>query len=154
MAKSKKQTELEQQLGELTQDLQRTRADFENYRKRVDEEKVRAKQLGQEQAVVKLLPIIDTVERAVAHFPEELKGNKWAEGVTSISKNLTKLFDDLGLEKIEVIAGETEFNPELHNAISADEAEGDREIVTEELQAGYMLSGSVIRESLVRVTRK
>ena len=154
MAKSKKQIELEQQIGELTQDLQRTRADFENFRKRTDEERTRAKELGSKQAVVKLLPVIDTIERAVSHFPDELQGNSWAEGVVSLSKNLTKLFKELDLEKITVTPGETEFDPSLHNAISADDSEGDREIVSEELQPGYKLGGSVIRESLVRVTRK
>ncbi len=154
MSKSKKQVELEQQMGELTQDLQRTRADFENFRKRVDEDRTRAKELGQEQAVAKLLPVIDTIDRAVSHFPDDLKGNKWAEGIASLSKNLSKLLDELKLEKIVVVPGETEFDPSLHNAISADDTEGDREIVAEELQAGYKLSGNVIRESLVRVTRK
>ncbi len=154
MAKSKKQIELEQQAGELTQDLQRTRADFENFRKRVEEDRARAKQLGQQQTVSKLLPIIDTIDRAIVHLPDELKGNKWAEGVASIPKSLVKLFDELGLERIVVEPGVTEFDPNLHNAISADEAEGKKEIIAEELQTGYKLSGSVIRESLVRVTRK
>ena len=153
MAKSKKQIELEQRVGELTQDLQRTRADFENFRKRSDEEKLRFQSLGREQAVLKLLPILDTIERAVAHLPEELQGNKWAEGVVSLSKNNEKLYADLGLERIAIVPGETEFNPDLHNAISADESEGEKEVVAEELQAGYKLSGNVIRESLVKVTR-
>lgn len=110
--------------------------------------------MGQEQAVSKLLPIIDTIDRAAAHFPKDLKGNKWAEGVVALSKNLSKLFNDLSLEKIEIKPGETEFDPNLHNAISADEAEGEKEIIAEELQTGYRLSGNVIRESLVKVTRK
>ena len=71
-----------------------------------------------------------------------------------MSKNLSKLLDELKLEKIVVVPGETEFDPSLHNAISADDTEGDTEIVAEELQSGYKLAGSVIRESLVRVTRK
>lgn len=154
MSKSKKQVELEQQMGELTQDLQRTRADFENFRKRVDEDRTRAKELGQEQAVAKLLPVIDTIDRAVSHFPDDLKGNKWAEGVVSLSKNMSKLLEDLQLEKIDIVAGETEFDPNLHNAISADDSEGETEVVAEELQSGYRLAGNVIRESLVRVTRK
>lgn len=170
MTKDKKQTEdkmkqtkvkskdstskLEQQVSELTKDLQRTRADFENYRKRVDEEKVRTRELGAEQVVVKLLPIFDTIDKAVAHFPDDLKGNAWAEGVASISKNLAKLIDDLKLEKIEADAGKTKFDPELHHAISVDETDGETEIVAEELQSGYKLKGNVVRESLVRVTRK
>ena len=71
------QNEFEQQLGELTLDLQRTRADFENYRKRVDAEKVAARESGQASAILKLLPVIDNIERAIAYTPEDLKDNKW-----------------------------------------------------------------------------
>ena len=62
--------DLQQQLGELTLDLQRTRADFENYRKRVEAEKQSAHQMGQAKSVMKLLPVIDTIERAIANVPE------------------------------------------------------------------------------------
>ena len=72
MAKAKKQDELEQQIGELTQDLQRTRADFENYRKRVESEKTASYQHGRAAAISKLLSIVDDIERAVAHLPKEL----------------------------------------------------------------------------------
>ena len=152
--KDKQQTELEQQLGELTQDLQRQRADFENYRKRVDAEKELAKAFGREQTVLKLLPVIDTIERALSHMPDELKGNKWAEGIASMSKNISKLLEELKLERVLIVPGETPFDPNLHHAISTDESEGESEVVAEELQAGYTLDGNVVREALVKVTRK
>ena len=155
MAKTKKQIELEQQIGELTQDLQRQRADFENYRKRVDAEKDQAKQAGKIQAVYKLLPVIDTIDRAVANVPAELQGNSWAEGVVKLSKNLEKMTGELKLEKITIVSGETLFDPELHEAIQMDEeATGDQEVVDTEMQTGWKLEGAVIRPSMVRVTRK
>ena len=155
MAKTKKQIELEQQIGELTQDLQRQRADFENYRKRVDAEKDQAKQAGKVQAVYKLLPVIDTIDRAVANVPAELQGNSWAEGVVKLSKNLEKMTGELKLEKITIVSGETLFDPELHEAIQMDEeAAGDQEVVDTEMQTGWKLEGTVIRPSMVRVTRK
>ena len=80
--------ELEQQIGELTQDLQRTRADFENYRKRVDAEKAQAKAAGTQQAIRKLLPVIDTIERATANVPKKLQNDTWASGVVAMSKKL------------------------------------------------------------------
>lgn len=153
MTKSKKQTELEQQIGELTQDLQRQRADFENYRKRVEVEKEQAKQTGKTQAVMKLLPVIDNIDRAVAHLPAELQGNAWADGVVKLSKHLDKMVGDLSLEKIAIIPGETLFDPSLHEAIQMDYAEGDTEVVAEELQTGWKLGDTVIRPAMVKVTR-
>ena len=153
MTKSKKQTELEQQIGELTQDLQRQRADFENYRKRVEVEKEQAKQTGKTQAVMKLLPVIDNIDRAVAHLPVELQGNAWADGVVKLSKHLDKMVGDLSLERIAIIPGETLFDPSLHEAIQMDDAEGDTEVVAEELQTGWKLGDTVIRPAMVKVTR-
>jgi molecular chaperone GrpE len=153
MTKSKKQTELEQQIGELTQDLQRQRADFENYRKRVEVEKEQAKQTGKTQAVMKLLPVIDNIDRAVAHLPAELQGNAWADGVVKLSKHLDKMVGDLSLERIAIIPGETLFDPSLHEAIQMDDAEGDTEVVAEELQTGWKLGDTVIRPAMVKVTR-
>ena len=153
MSKTKKQTELEQQIGELTQDLQRQRADFENYRKRVEVEKEQAKQTGKTQAVMKLLPVIDNIDRAVAHLPAELQGNAWADGVVKLSKHLDKMVGDLSLEKIAIIPGETLFDPSLHEAIQMDDAEGNTEVVAEELQTGWKLGDTVIRPAMVKVTR-
>lgn len=154
MTKSKKQTELEQQVGELTQDLQRIRADFENYRKRVDEEKTRAREAGATSIVLKVLPLVDTIERGIAHVPEELKDNSWAKGVQATGKKLEKVLQEMSIERIPATPG-TAFNPEVHEAIQVDEdAEGDKEVVAEELQAGYTQRGSVVRPSMVKVTRQ
>ena len=152
--KAKKTEDLEQQLGELTLDLQRTRADFENYRKRVEAEKHSAHQMGQAKSVMKLLPVIDTIERAIANVPEELKDNPWAKGVAGLSKQLDKQLKEIGLKKIDAEPG-TPFNPELHQAVQFDEeTEGDKEVIAEELRAGYTLDGVVIRDAMVKVTRQ
>ncbi|MBF1024485.1 MAG: nucleotide exchange factor GrpE [Candidatus Nanogingivalaceae bacterium] len=149
-----KTEDLEQQLGELTLDLQRTRADFENYRKRVEAEKQAAQDLGQTKAIMKLLPVIDTIERAIANVPAELADNAWAKGVAGLSKQLDKQLKDLGLEKIDAKPG-TPFNPELHQAVQFDEAaEGDKEVIAEELRAGYILNGAVVRDAMTKVTRQ
>lgn len=155
MVKKNKQTEdFEQKIGELTLDLQRTRADFENYRKRVEAEKQAAQKVGETKAVMKLLPVIDTIERAVANVPAELAENAWAKGVASLMKQLDRQLKDLGLEKIDAKPGVT-FNPELHQAIQFDdEAEGETEVVAEELRSGYVLNGEVIRDAMVKVTRQ
>lgn len=149
----KKPNKYELQITELTADLQRTRADFENYRKRVDAEKLAARESGQASAVTKLLPVIDNIERAIAYTPEDIKDHKWVQGVASLVKNLEKSLEALNLKRIESTPG-SDFNPELHEAIQFDDAAtGDKEVIAEELQAGYILNGQVIRHAMVKVTR-
>lgn len=154
MVKSKKQQELEQQVGELTADLQRLRADFENYRKRAEAEKAQARTNGQAAAIVKLLPVIDTVDRAVSHMPDDLSEHPWAKGVAGVSKKLDSALSGLNLERINAAVG-VAFNPQHHEAIQMDEeATGEHEVIAEELQAGYLLSGEVLRPAMVKVTRQ
>ena len=154
MAKNKQVTELEQQVGELTQDLQRTRADFENYRKRVEAEKSAAYQHGRASSIEKLLVVVDDIERAVAHLPKELADNTWAQGVAGLIKKLEASLEKLGVKRICADTG-VPFDPAFHDAIQMDEgAEGEQEVVAEELQAGYTLEGQPIRHSMVKVTRK
>lgn len=153
MAKTAKPDEKDQQIAELTTDLQRTRADFENYRKRVDAEKAAAREAGQAAAIMKLLPVIDNIERAIAYMPDDLAGNKWAQGVKNLVKNLEKSLDNMNVRRIAAAPG-TVFDPVLHEAIQIDEdATGEHEIIAEELQAGYLLGGQPIRHAMVKVTR-
>jgi grpE len=154
MTKHKKIDDLQHTIDELTLDLQRTRADFENYRKRVEAEKQSAHSMGQAKSVMKLLPVIDTIERAIANVPEELADNAWAKGVAGLGKQLDKQLKEIGLEKIDAKPG-TLFNPELHQAVQFDEAaDGEKEVIAEELRAGYTLDGAVIRDAMVKVTRR
>ncbi len=154
MAKSKKQEELEQQVGELTLDLQRTRADFENYRKRVEQDKEMARGSGRAGAIMKLLPVVDNIERAIAHLPEDLKDNAWANSVVNLTKSLDKSLSDMGVERIDATVG-SPFNPDLHDAVQFDEsAEGEHEVIADELQPGYKVDGIVMRPSMVKVTRQ
>lgn len=154
MTKSKKQEELEQQIDALTQDLQRTRADFENYRKRTEADRAASYRNGEVAAIMKLLPIVDNIERSIAYVPAELAEDKWAQGVTSLVKNLEKQLESLSVRRIVATPG-TVFDPEFHEAIQVDEeAEGDQEVIAEELQAGYTLGGTPLRPAMVKVTRQ
>lgn len=149
----KKDEDYEQKIGELTLDLQRTRADFENYRKRVESAKAMARADGKITAILQLLPIVDTIERAIAHTPEELKDNAWAAGIAVLQKKLDKMLTDLSVRRIDATVG-MPFSPELHDAVQFDESDGEHEVIAEELQAGYMLGDDVLRHSMVKVTRK
>lgn len=140
-------------IAELTADLQRLRADFENYHKRVDQEKHQIQQSSTAATILKLLPVIDTLERAVAHAPAELAEDQWVKGVVALGKNLDKTVGDLGLIRIAATPG-TPFDPVHHEAVMADDTEGAQEVVAEELRAGYLLHGQVVRPSMVKVTRR
>ena len=159
MAKKSEQTvpsveDFEQRIGELTLDLQRTRADFENFRKRVDIDRQQAMARGEAKSVLKMLPVIDTIERAIVHIPEDIAEHPWVKGVAGLVKQLDKALADMGISRIEATPG-TPFDPEVHQAIQMDEeATGDQEVIAEELQAGYMLEGAPIRHAMVKVTRK
>lgn len=150
---SKKDDKTLQQIVELTDDLQRLRADFENYRKRVDTEKEQLRELTKAATIMKLLPVIDTIERAASHIPPELADNTWAKGVVGLGRNLEKSLGELDLQKVQAAPGTT-FDPHLHEAVSVDDGEGDLEVIAEELRSGYLLGGTVIRHSMVKVTRQ
>ena len=154
MAKSKVQEDLEQQVGELTADLQRVRADFENYRKRVEQEKANAGSMGEMKSIMKLLPVIDTLERAIAHAPADLAKNPWVQGVVGLRKQLEKSLAAMQVTRIEATPG-TSFDPEFHQAVQFDEdATGEHEVIDEELQAGYLHNGTPLRHAMVKVTRR
>ncbi|MCL1876900.1 nucleotide exchange factor GrpE [Candidatus Saccharibacteria bacterium] len=153
MTKPKKPDELEQQIGELTADLQRVRADFENYRKRVDSDLERAKSIGENKAVMKILPLIDILAKAMADIPMEISENTWVLGIVGVQKNLEKMMGEINLQPINVKLGD-DFNPDLHHAVQFDEQSGEREIIAEILQNGYIYQGQILRPAMVKVTRK
>lgn len=139
---------------ELTADLQRLRADFENYHKRTEQEKIQARTSGGDAMLLKVLPIIDTIDRAIAQVPSELEANNWVKGIVAAKKSIEKTLSSLDVVKIEAEPG-TVFNPDVHEAIQFDEdSQGETEVVADELQSGYLRSGSPIRHAMVRVTKK
>lgn len=140
------------QIDELTADLQRVRADFENYRKRMEIEKLTYADAAKAATVLKLLPVIDTIERAITHVPAELAEDKWAQGVVGLGKNLEKSLNELGLTRINAEVG-VDFDPQLHEGVSMEDEGGEHEVIAEELRPGYMLGENVIRPSMVRVKR-
>lgn len=141
-----------QQIEELTNDLQRLQAEFINYKRRNDEDKTRALALGKEQAFKTLLPILDNLDRALAQQPEDIKEHAWVKGVGSTVKKLESELKINGLEKYGVI-GE-HFDPEIHDAVSLLDGEGDTEIIVGVAQTGYLLDGQVIRHAVVQVGKQ
>lgn len=133
----------------LTQALQRERADAMNLRRRHDEEITRLRSSVKVSVIEDLLPVIDNFERALKHVPKELESNDYVKGVQGVVKQFEKTLADIGVERIKTV-GEP-FDPHLHEAVSAEEGDGDQELVSEELQAGYKIGDEVIRHAMVKV---
>ena len=129
-------------IAELINDLQRTRADFENFRRQNDIQREQDRNYAKLDTVKKILPLIDDFERAIQAQPEVL---------SPLSKNFEKTLKSIGLQKIDSAIG-TEFNPDLHEAISVD-GDGDKETIAETLRAGYYYGDEVLRTAMVRVSK-
>ena len=129
-------------IAELINDLQRTRADFENFRRQNDIQREQDRNYAKLDTVKKILPLIDDFERAIQAQPKVL---------SPLSKNFEKTLKSIGLQKIDSAVG-TEFNPDLHEAISVD-GDGDKETIAETLRAGYYYGDVVLRTAMVRVSK-
>lgn len=137
-----KEKELELKVAELINDLQRTRADFENYRKQTEIQKENEKKSTRLATVFKLLPLLDDLDRAIASYAE----------LKPLEKTLEKSLKELNLAKIDSNQG-TEFNPDLHDAVMV-EGEGEKEIIEETLRPGYYYESEVLRPAMVKVKRE
>jgi molecular chaperone GrpE len=146
---NKKVEELEQKIEELTNALQRERADSINLRRRVEEDRSKLADVYKSSVVRDLLPAIDNLERALKHAPKDLKDHDYVKGVQGVVKQFDKALEELGVKKIKTV-GE-EFNPRYHEAVGVEDGDGDIEVVCEELQAGYQLGNEIIRHAFVRV---
>jgi molecular chaperone GrpE len=140
---------LKQQVADLTAALQRERADAMNIRRRHEEQTAGMRTIVKASVVRDLLPVIDNFERALKHVPKDLEDNDFVKGVRGVVKQFEKSLADIGVERIKTV-GEP-FDPEFHEAVAMEDGEGDREVVAEELQAGYRLGDEIIRHAMVKV---
>lgn len=133
----------DEKIAELVNDLQRTRADFENFRRQTEVQKEQYGNAVKFATVKKLLPILDDIDRAIAANPDSLG---------PLAKNLAKSIKELGLSKIPADPGVV-FNPDLHDAVMV-EGDGDEEVIGEVLRPGYYFDKIVIRPTMVKVTKQ
>ncbi len=141
--------DLMQQVAELTEALQRERADSVNIRRRADEEKAKLGTFYKSLVIRELLPVIDNFERALKNVPKDLAHSDYIKGVAGVVKQFEAVLKKLGVERIKTV-GE-HFDPELHEAVAMEEGDGKHEIVSEELQSGYRLHDEVLRHAMVKV---
>jgi len=146
----KKQLEENQaQAAEYKDGWQRAVADFQNYRKRVERENSGVYQNALAEIIKSYLPIVDDLERALQSRPADLA---WVEGIELIYRKLQAILEAEGVKRIE--AEGNVFDPNLHEAISQEPAEGQESgRVIAVVQNGYMLGERVIRPAIVRVAQ-
>ena len=147
---SKKKDKRDQQIEELTDQLKRNMAEFDNFRKRTEKEKSAMFEIGARDIIEKILPVVDNFERGLAAVPEEDKGTPFAEGMEKIYKQLMKTLEDTGVKPIEAVG--QPFDPNFHNAVMHidDESLGENTVAME-LQKGYTYRDTVVRHSMVQV---
>ena len=148
--KSKKEAELEALKLELDQKadlLARTAAEFDNYKKRTDRERVGISEFAKAEVLKKLLPILDNIDRASA---AESGTEEYLKGIELIIKQFLSLKEGLGLVPL-ANKGAT-FDPNFHDAVMHVEDENLGEnVIAEVLQQGYKIGDTVIRAAMVQV---
>jgi len=137
------------QVAEYKDGWQRSLADFQNYKRRVDAEAKDTYNNAVGTIVKRYLPILDDLERALAHRPADLP---WADGIELIYRKLQTILENEGVKRIE--AEGQPFDPNFHEAIGQEPVEGvESGTVIGIVQQGYMLGERVIRPALVRVAQ-
>jgi molecular chaperone GrpE len=142
---------LEAQVAELKDQYLRKAADFENFRKRMNQEKASAIDFANQSLLLDLIPVIDDFERAIKSADSSEDFKSFHEGVTMIEKRLSSdLENKWGLKRYE--SANQPFNPEIHEAIMMDKsADVSEPTVAEDFLKGYMLKERVIRAAKVKV---
>ena len=146
----KKKDKKDEQIEDLTDQVKRQMAEFDNFRKRTEKEKTQMYDMGARSIVEKILPVIDNFERGLAGVSDEDKENPFVVGMDKTYRQMLTELAAVGVTPIEAVG--KEFDPEFHNAVMQVESEEyEAGVVAQELQKGYMYKDSVVRHSMVAV---
>jgi molecular chaperone GrpE len=131
---------------------QRARAEFANYKKRVERDQVLSSQNATANAVKRYLEILDDLERALRNRPQEGEGAQWSNGVELIYRKFMNMIEAEGVKVMDV-SGQF-FDPNMHEAISQeDSTDHESGQIIGVVQQGYLLGDRVLRPARVRVAR-
>ncbi|RMH65958.1 MAG: nucleotide exchange factor GrpE [Calditrichaeota bacterium] len=143
---------LQDDAGALRDQLLRKAAEFDNYKRRTEREFLDNIQNASQELIVELLPVIDDLERSIAHARANEQDAPMLQGVELIYKNLMTLLEKRGLKPIEAIGHE--FDPDKHNALmQVDSDQYDSGVVVDQHVKGYTLNDKVIRHAQVMVAK-
>jgi molecular chaperone GrpE len=150
MSSSQRGAELEPDVADLVELLRRERANFLNYKRRVEQERTQDRERARADMLVQLLPLLDDLDRALANRPRDLDNHPWAEGLSLIHHSMADLLRDLGVEPIGTV-GEP-FDPEIHEALFFESnPDSDEKRVGGVVRPGYRLGGRLLRPAQVSV---
>lgn len=138
---------------ELENLLKRVQADFDNYRKRLEQEKTQITQFANANLITELLPVLDNFKRALAHrsLGEGGAVDSWLTGINAVEKQLEDILGKQGLKAIEVVIGD-QFDPTLHEALVHQPSPGHQpNSIVKIVEHGYQLNGKVLRPAKVVV---
>ncbi|MBI2847045.1 MAG: nucleotide exchange factor GrpE [Chloroflexi bacterium] len=148
--------EAKRELAAYRRMLQKMKADFSNYKRRVEQERDEQQRISNAELIKKILPVLDDFSRALKALPEEEKKAQWTEGVALIERKLQSILEDAGAERIPAtsITGQP-FDPQQHEAVLYEEVEESQDgRVKAVIQEGYKLRGMVLRPALVVVGKR
>ncbi|MDK2982273.1 MAG: molecular chaperone GrpE [Chloroflexota bacterium] len=144
--------DLRQKVDDFSDGWQRERAEFANYRKRVERDREMERQNSKIDVIKKYLAVSDDFERAMKNIPADSAQAAWLEGLQLINQKLKNLLDGEGITPIP--AENKAFDPVLHEAISHEEnPDFESGQIIEVVQKGYTIGDRVIRPALVRVAK-
>lgn len=148
--KNKKKDKKDEKIEELTDQVKRQMAEFDNFRKRTEKEKLQMYEIGAKSIIEKVLPVVDNFERGLAAVPPDSQEDAFVDGMNKVYKQMMTMLEEIGVSPIEAVG--RQFDPNLHNAVMQTESgEYESGIVAQELQKGYMYRDSVVRHSMVAV---
>ena len=145
---TKKSDPKNQKIEELTDDLQRLQAEFENYKKRTDRDKEDFKCYSEAEMIKQILPIIDNFELALKNTGNH---DEFVKGIELVYSQLFQMLEDKGVKKIECVG--KRFDPHVHEALLSEESDKEEGIILEELQKGFMIKDRVLRHAKVKVAK-
>ena len=144
--------EIKHQSEENSEGWQRERADFANYKKRIQRDAVLQRRNMSGDLIKKFLPIMDDLERALKNRPNDNEGAAWADGMELVFKKFQTVLEAEGVTRIE--AENLEFDPNLHEAITHEESpDHESGQIIEVIQQGYLIDERVLRPAMVRVAK-
>jgi len=124
----------------------RSQADLQNAKARVERERTELAAFALEAMLKKLLPTIDSFQRAFQHLPEDLKNHEWVKGVTAIERQLLKELEAAGLQRMSSLGSKVD--PARHEVLQ--QGQGEKDAVTEVFEEGYEMHGKVLRPAKVK----
>jgi molecular chaperone GrpE len=146
-----KNKSLQEEVNKYKELLLRKAAEFENYKRRTENDQLNLLKYAAESLIIKLLPTIDDLERSLSHMTEETDVQKIKEGIQLIYNKFMKVLDEQGVKKMESIG--KPFDVEFHEALMqrADDSVPPHTVI-DELEIGYMYKDRVIRHAKVIVS--